>query len=98
MVARAKNEGFIYWGEQHPQTYLLAHNAVHALIANRMTGDATGDAGFMAMWISPRKVRVENWAKCFCGWRPDLGAHYRNPKDIGHPKVRAATPSGLIYG
>jgi CRP-like cAMP-binding protein len=33
MVARAKNEGFIYWGEQHPQTYLLAHNAVHALIA-----------------------------------------------------------------
>jgi hypothetical protein len=40
MVARAKNEGFIYWGEQHPQTYLLAHNAVHALIANRMIGDA----------------------------------------------------------
>src|SRR5262245_60860172 len=57
MVARAKNEGFIYWGEQHPQTYLLAHNAVHALIANRMIGDA----GFMAMWISPRKVREENW-------------------------------------
>jgi len=63
MVARA-NEGFIYWGEEHPKTYLLAHNAVHALIANRMNGDA----GFMAMWISPRKVREENWATCFCGW------------------------------
>jgi hypothetical protein len=50
VVARAKNEAFIYWGEQHPKTYLLAHNAVHALIANRMSGDA----GFMAMWISPR--------------------------------------------
>jgi len=94
MVARAKNEGFIYWGEEHPETYLLAHNAVHALIANRMSGDA----GFMAMWISPRKVREENWATCFCGWRPDLGTHYRHRKDIGHPKVRAATPSGLIYG
>ena len=93
MVARAKNEGIVYWGEQHPQTYLLAHNAVHALIANRMIGDA----GFMAMWISPRKVREGNWAKCSCGWRPDLGTHYRNPK-VGHPKVRAATPSGLFYG
>jgi hypothetical protein len=93
MVARA-NEGFIYWGEEHPKTYLLAHNAVHALIANRMNGDA----GFMAMWISPRKVREENWATCFCGWRPDLETHYRHRKDIGHPKVRAATPSGLIYG
>jgi len=94
MVARAKNEGFIHWGEQHPETYLLAHNGVHALIANRMIDDA----GFTAMWIPPRKVTEENWAACFCGWRPDLGTHYRHPKDIGHPKVRAATPSGLIYG
>ena len=94
MVARAKNEAFIYWGEQPPKTYLLAHNAVHALIANRMSGDA----GFMAMWISPWKVREENWAKCFCGWRPDLGTHYCGRKDIKHPKVGAATPSGLIYG
>ena len=94
MVARAKNQGFIHFGEQHPETYLLAHNGVHALIANRMIGDA----GFTAMWIPPRKVTEENWAACFCGWRPDLGTHYRHPKDIGHPKVRAATPSGLIYG
>src|SRR5262249_42007771 len=93
MVARA-NEGFIYWGEEHPKTYLLAHNAVHALIANRMNGDA----GFMAMWISPRKVREENWATCFCGWRPDLGTHYRHRKDSGHRRVGPVTPSGLIYG
>ena len=92
MVARAKNEGFICWGEEHPETYLLAHNPVHALIANRMSGDA----GFMAMWISPLEVR--DWATCLCGWRPDLGTHYRPRKDIGHPKVRAATPTGLIYG
>jgi hypothetical protein len=94
MVARAKNEAFIYWGVAHPKTYLLAHNAVHALIANRVSGDA----GFTAIWISPRKVREENWAKCFCGWRPDLGTHYCGRKDIRHPKVRDATPSGLIYG
>src|SRR5262245_6881677 len=42
MVARAKNEGFIHWGEQHPETYLLAHNGVHALI-----GVAVG-------WIIPQ--------------------------------------------
>src|SRR5215831_16626217 len=94
VVARVKNKGFIYWGEKHSQTYLLAHNGVHPVIANRVIGDA----GFMAMWISPQKVREENWAKCFCGWRADLGTHYRNPKDKGLAKVRAATPSGLIYG
>ena len=94
MVARVKNKGFIYWGEKHPQTYVLAHNAVNPVIANRVIGEA----GFMAMWISPHKVREENWTKCFCGWRPDLGTHYRNLNDKGHAKVRAATPSGLIYG
>jgi len=94
VVARVKNKGFIYWGEKHPQTYVLAHNAVNPVIANRVIGEA----GFMAMWISPHKVREENWTKCFCGWRPDLGTHYRNLNDKGHAKVRAATPSGLIYG
>jgi len=94
MVAKAKNEGFIHWREQHPATYILAHTAVHALIANRVIGDA----GFMAMWISPQKVKDENWLKCYCGWRPDLGTHYRKLKDNGHPRVAPATPSGLIYG
>jgi hypothetical protein len=93
MVAKAK-KGFICWDEEHPATYLPTHNAVHPLIANRVVGDA----GFMAMWISPQKVKEERWAQCYCGWRPDLGAHYRDPKDKGHPKVGPATPSGLIYG
>jgi hypothetical protein len=94
MVAQAKNRGFIHWGEEHPATYLLAHNEVHAIIANRLNSDA----GFKAMWVSPHRVREERWPRCYCGWRPDLGAHYRNPKDKGHPKVGPATPSGLIYG
>jgi hypothetical protein len=93
VVAKAK-KGFICWDEEHPATYLPTHNAVHPLIANRVVGDA----GFMAMWISPQKVKEERWPQCYCGWRPDLGAHYRDPKDKGHPKVGPATPSGLIYG
>jgi len=94
MGVRANNKGVIYWSKQHPQTYLLAHNGVHPVIANRVVGDA----GFIAVWISPQRVREENWLKCNCGWRPDLGTHYHHPMDQGHPKVRAATPSGLIYG
>src|SRR5262245_56711420 len=94
MVARAKNGRSIYWGEQHPQTYVLAHNGVNPVIANRVVGDA----GFMAMWLSPKKVKEENWFKCYCGWRIDLGTHYRHPRDKGHPTVAPATPSGLIYG
>jgi hypothetical protein len=93
MVARAKT-GIIYWGEKHPKTYLLAHNGIHPVIANRVVGDA----GFTAMWISPQRVKNENWPRCFCGWRPDLGTHYRHPRDGGHPTVKAGTSSGLIYG
>ena len=93
MVARAKIKGFIHWSGEHPKKYVPAHNGVHPMIANRVVGDA----GFIAIWIAPQRVK-ENWVKCLCGWRPDLGAHYRHRSDGGHPKVRAATPSGLIYG
>jgi hypothetical protein len=61
-----------YWGQKHPKDWLLAHNPVqpvHVLQPH-------GYNGFRVMWIPPGY----GWRVCKCGWRPDLGAHYANPK------------------
>jgi hypothetical protein len=57
-------------GGKIPKDYHLAHN--HIAHTVNMTH---GLNGFRRFWIPPEW----KWVKCRCGWRPDLGPHYRHP-------------------
>jgi hypothetical protein len=63
----------VYWGVSHPEGWLLAHNNIKHGVAARH-----GIGGFRVFWLEPKTHR--HWVVCDCGWRPDLGTHYRRPE------------------
>ena len=63
----------VYWGASHPEGWLLAHNHIKHGGAARH-----GTRGFRVFWLEPKTHR--QWVVCDCGWRPDLGTHYRRPE------------------
>jgi hypothetical protein len=52
-----------------PAGQILAHNAVPPASAQTKQGAK----GFRFFAVAPSGL----WVVCDCGWRPDLGAHYR---------------------
>jgi hypothetical protein len=58
------------YGGKIPKDYRLAHNHIAHTV-----NMPHGLNGFRRFWIPPEW----NWVKCKCGWRPDLGPHYRHP-------------------
>src|SRR5262249_61295017 len=68
---RTKSRELIYGGRRPPD-YVLAHNRVAH--HDRMPH---GMSGFRRFWIPPEWIG-KSFAKCKCGWRSDLGEHYRN--------------------
>jgi hypothetical protein len=59
----------VYPREKRPDGYLLAHNHVRH---GRRTRDGT--RGFRMFYVRPDPAK---WIECACGWREDLGVHYR---------------------
>src|SRR5262249_32158346 len=68
----------VYWGESHPEGWLLAHNNIKHGVRTRH-----GERGFRAFWLDPKTH--SHWVICDCGWRPDLGTHYRRPEARNRP-------------
>ena len=66
-----KKERRQLYGGRIPAGYKLAHN-----IVARTANMPHGMNGFRRFWIPPEWTKW-HWVKCRCGWRPDLGAHYR---------------------
>jgi hypothetical protein len=64
-------------GERLPKDYRLAHNFVRPTTADQRHGTH----GFRRFWIPQEYIEEGKWVECDCGWRPDLGIHYRN-KDV----------------
>jgi len=61
------------YGGKRPAGYRLAHNHV--------AHDArtpNGLNGFRRFWIPPEWIEQNEWVLCECGWREDLGPHYRH--------------------
>ena len=56
-----------------PEGYRLAHNFVRPTTADQ----PHGLNGFRRFWIPPEYIEEGEWVKCDCGWRADLGPHYR---------------------
>jgi hypothetical protein len=56
-------------GERRPAGWILAHNHVAHTTRHR-----SGTRGFRVFWAEPN-----DWVVCDCGWRPELGVHYRHP-------------------
>jgi hypothetical protein len=54
--------------QRSPRGQILVHNRVHH---TERTGQGT--RGFRAWWTKP----AAEFVSCDCGWRPDLGKHYR---------------------
>jgi hypothetical protein len=54
--------------QRPPPGYILVHNRVETILR---TGEDT--PGFRVWWTRPGAEFVA----CDCGWRPDLGEHYR---------------------
>ena len=59
--------------EPPPEGWILAHNSVRARVGTRK-----GGLGFRAFWV-PWEAK---WEVCHCGWRPDLGKHHRERKEM----------------
>ena len=67
-----KPRGLIH-GRRGPAGYRLAHNFVKATSADQISGAQ----GFRRFWIPPEWIEKGEWVACDCGWRADLGPHYR---------------------
>jgi hypothetical protein len=59
----------VNYSRRKPKDYLLAHNLVRPTSADQ----THGLHGFRVFWVPPEY----EWVECDCGWRPDLGPHYR---------------------
>jgi hypothetical protein len=69
------------YGGKRPRTYKLAHN--HILHTANMQH---GTNGFRRFWIPPEWIGW-HWVKCKCGWRPDMGTHYRVRGSKGNERL-----------
>jgi hypothetical protein len=54
--------------QRPPRGQILVHNRV-----DHTTRTGQGTRGFRAWWTKP----AAEFVSCDCGWRPDLGEHYR---------------------
>jgi hypothetical protein len=67
-----------------PPGQILVHNQIRSA-----PGNCQGPRSFRAWWATPG----EEFVLCDCGWRPDLGQHYRVHR-LG-PFVRRRWDAGL---
>jgi hypothetical protein len=69
MPKTEKEIEIVYWGGRRPRGWVFAHNRVSHSVSTPQ-----GARGFRAFYVPPSS----DWVKCTCGWRPDLGVHYRH--------------------
>ena len=77
----------VYWRGKHPHDWRLAHNPVQAVHIEQRHGDN----GFRVFWLPPTN---KDFVKCACGWRPNLGTHYR--QKASHPRLIKDVPRQWI--
>jgi hypothetical protein len=68
-----------------PPGYVLVHNRFEV---TRRKVKRSGT--FRAWWAMPGR----NFVLCACGWRPDLGEHYRVQR-VSHLIARRGKPNGV---